>query len=127
MTKHTGHLPFICGECGHRSALKSNLVVHMRTHTGLKPFRCPHCNYSGGSNQSLHRHVAYVHLTVAPVVCLGCSYQPNSKGALRKHYGEGEDHRSYQCTVCEKEPITYKNVLNHLAQHVDIKTATVVT
>ncbi|XP_019633991.1 PREDICTED: gastrula zinc finger protein XlCGF8.2DB-like [Branchiostoma belcheri] len=128
MTKHTGHLPFICGECGHRSAMKSNLVVHMRTHTGIKPFKCPHCKeYSGASNQSLRRHIAYLHLGVTPVVCMGCSYEPKHKGALRKHHSEGEGHENYRCKVCGKEPVVYRNVLTHLAQHVDVETATVVT
>ncbi|XP_035664714.1 zinc finger protein 37-like [Branchiostoma floridae] len=57
MAKHTGRKPYICGECGYRTADKTILTVHMRIHAGLRPFKCDQCNYSATQSATLRQHM----------------------------------------------------------------------
>ncbi|KAI8493380.1 hypothetical protein Bbelb_287770 [Branchiostoma belcheri] len=82
--------PYLCGECGYRTARKSNLSRHMRTHTGenptsvtsrdtlAKPYMCGECGYRTAVRASLSRHMR-THTGEKPYMCRECGYRTAQK------------------------------------------------
>lgn len=84
---------FVCDVCGHESAVKSDLLSHIRSrHTGNKPFTCSHCNasFSDRSNRSKHEQ------------------QHNKKAAAAV---------KPQCTICQLTFTFQVQVMNHMRLH----------
>lgn len=54
---HSKLRPYVCNVCGHSSARKAMLQLHLRQHTGDKPFNCQLCDYKTGDHNSLRRHM----------------------------------------------------------------------
>lgn len=54
---HSKLRPYVCNVCGHSSARKAMLQMHLRQHTGDKPFSCHLCEYKTGDHNSLRRHI----------------------------------------------------------------------
>ncbi|XP_035678034.1 zinc finger protein 678-like [Branchiostoma floridae] len=62
--KHTGEKPYMCRECGYRTAKKFNFSQHIRIHTGERPYKCDQCEYSATQKQNLKQHRLYKHTAV---------------------------------------------------------------
>ncbi|EZA56965.1 hypothetical protein X777_03149 [Ooceraea biroi] len=54
---HSKLRPYVCNVCGHASARKAMLQMHLRQHTGDKPFSCEICKYKTGDHNTLRRHI----------------------------------------------------------------------
>lgn len=54
---HSKLRPYVCNVCGHSSARKAMLQMHLRQHTGDKPFSCELCEYRTGDHNTLRRHI----------------------------------------------------------------------
>lgn len=54
---HSKLRPYVCNVCGHSSARKAMLQMHLRQHTGDKPFSCELCEYKSGDHNTLRRHI----------------------------------------------------------------------
>ncbi|KAF8782616.1 zinc finger protein 782-like [Argiope bruennichi] len=115
---HSKLKPYICSYCGHLSARKAMLELHMRQHTGEKPFLCEHCDYRTGDHNSLRRH-RMRHTGDKPYKCPHCPYACiqaiSYKTHLRnKHPGLGG---LYSCNICSFKSVSKENFLNHMSDH----------
>ncbi|GIY41016.1 hypothetical protein CDAR_168671 [Caerostris darwini] len=115
---HSKLKPYVCSYCGHLSARKAMLELHMRQHTGEKPFMCEHCDYRTGDHNSLRRH-RMRHTGDKPYKCPHCPYACiqaiSYKTHLRnKHPGLGG---LFSCTLCSFKSVSNDNYLNHMSDH----------
>ncbi|XP_064468134.1 zinc finger protein 142-like [Ornithodoros turicata] len=115
---HNKVKPYVCTVCGHMSARKAMLQLHLRQHTGEKPFACNVCDYRTGDHNSLRRHKMR-HSGTKPYKCPHCpyaciqaiSYKTHMKN---KHPGlEG----LYACSLCNFRSVSKENFVNHMSDH----------
>eukprot|EP00092_Neocalanus_flemingeri_P016175 GFUD01017507.1.p1 GENE.GFUD01017507.1~~GFUD01017507.1.p1 ORF type:complete len:703 (+),score=185.25 GFUD01017507.1:177-2285(+) len=81
---HSKLKPYICQVCGHQSARKAMLQLHVRQHTGEKPFNCDQCEYRTGDHNSLRRHKRR-HTGVKPYKCPYCQYAAIQSSSFKSH------------------------------------------
>ena len=81
---HSKLKPYICQVCGHQSARKAMLQLHVRQHTGEKPFNCDQCEYKTGDHNSLRRHKRR-HTGDKPYKCPYCQYAAIQSSSFKSH------------------------------------------
>ena len=81
---HSKLKPYICQVCGHQSARKAMLQLHVRQHTGEKPFNCDQCDYKTGDHNSLRRHKRR-HTGDKPYKCPYCQYAAIQSSSFKSH------------------------------------------
>ena len=81
---HSKLKPYICQVCGHQSARKAMLQLHVRQHTGEKPFQCDVCEYRTGDHNSLRRHKRK-HTGDKPYKCPHCDYASIQSSSFKSH------------------------------------------
>lgn len=81
---HSKLKPYICQVCGHQSARKAMLQLHVRQHTGEKPFSCDQCDYRTGDHNSLRRHKRR-HTGDKPYKCPYCQYAAIQSSSFKSH------------------------------------------
>ncbi|XP_078597288.1 uncharacterized protein LOC144873616 [Branchiostoma floridae x Branchiostoma japonicum] len=115
--KHTGEKPYMCRECGYRTAKKFNFSQHIRIHTGERPYKCVQCEYSATQKQNLKQHRLYKHSRERPYKCGHCDYSTADKSTLDKHLRKHTGEKPYMCGECGFRT-TRKSVLNvHARMH----------
>ncbi|KAB0796827.1 hypothetical protein PPYR_10888 [Photinus pyralis] len=115
---HDQYKPFICNICGHKTARKAMLDLHLRQHTGEKPHQCPVCDYRTGDHNSLRRHLMR-HSGDTKYACPHCNYQSIQSTSYKnhiasKHPGLGG---SYFCSICSYHTVNENTYNNHLTCH----------
>ncbi|KAL1129314.1 hypothetical protein AAG570_013843, partial [Ranatra chinensis] len=128
---HSKLKPYVCQVCGHGSATKSMLQVHLRQHTGEKPFSCPTCPFTTGDHNTLRRH-RMRHSGERPYQCNYCPYSSIQSTSLRHHLAtwhqkdsngevdtdrgkvEGKKQKSYKCKQCFYSTDDQDSLLQHL-------------
>lgn len=115
---HSKLKPYVCSVCGHSSACKAMLALHLRQHTGEKPHACTQCDYRTGDHNSLRRHMMR-HTGQRAYKCPYCSYsaiQSNSyKAHLRnRHPGESG---FFSCSSCSYQTVSQDAYVQHVADH----------
>nr|XP_032814304.1 RE1-silencing transcription factor [Petromyzon marinus] len=58
-----GPKPLVCGECGYRTADRSNYKKHVLLHTSPRRFPCPACSYAASKKCNLTYHLGSKHPT----------------------------------------------------------------
>lgn len=89
--------------CGHASANKSHLNIHMESHEKTKTFICEQCGKSFGTKFFLNQHIASVHVKQKPFKCTHCEQFFAYKDNLKKNIASvHENKKPFDCPKCEK-------------------------
>ena len=130
---HEGIKPYICAQCGYRTARKSDLHKHLPIHTGQKPYQCETCSVSFSFKRSLDRHVKEVHECLKTHTCPQCGYRTAydekpyqcetcdkafaQRGDLKRHVMIHEGVKPYACDQCKKRFTQRGNLKQHMRTH----------
>lgn len=120
---HSNLRPYVCNVCGHTSALKNRMTLHLRQHTGEKPFSCPFCPFITGDQNCLRRH-AWRHSRVRPYSCPHCEYSCIQSSSLKKHIKTQHPASSevFSCRHCSFTSLSKNSLDNHIIKNHDGKT-----
>lgn len=115
---HNKIKPYVCTYCGHMSARKAMLQLHMRQHTGEKPFMCEHCEYRTGDHNSLRRH-RMRHTGTKPYKCPHCPYACIQAISYKTHLKNKHPGMEglFACTLCSFRSVSKDNYINHMSDH----------
>ncbi|XP_035664001.1 histone-lysine N-methyltransferase PRDM9-like [Branchiostoma floridae] len=116
VVEHTIEKPFMCGECGYRTAQRSNLSRHMRSHTGEKPYMCNQCDFSTAEKSKLVRHVRK-HTGEKPYMCGECGYRTNYQVSLSRHMRTHTGEKPYKCHQCDYSAAQKYSLERHRINH----------
>ena len=117
---HSKLKPYICQVCGHQSARKAMLQLHVRQHTGEKPFQCDLCEYKTGDHNSLRRHKRK-HTGDKPYKCPHCDYAAIQSSSFKSHLRSKHPEQ-----VEPARPLTCPLLLVELEQQEDLSQIVVV-
>ncbi|XP_043285413.1 PR domain zinc finger protein 5-like [Venturia canescens] len=115
---HSKLRPYVCNVCGHSSARKAMLQLHLRQHTGDKPFNCQLCDYKTGDHNSLRRHMMR-HTGVRPYKCPHCPYSAIQSNSYKNHLRAKHPLLSglFTCELCPFKTVKNESYLQHIADH----------
>ncbi|KRT78994.1 zinc finger protein, partial [Oryctes borbonicus] len=115
---HNKFKPYVCNICGHKTARKAMLELHLRQHTGEKPYQCQLCPYRTGDHNSLRRHFMR-HSGRKKYSCPYCSYQSIQSAAYKHHIILKHPGKEgiYRCTHCNFEAVNEHTYRTHIRQH----------
>ncbi|CAH2003426.1 unnamed protein product [Acanthoscelides obtectus] len=115
---HEKFKPFICNICGHKTARKAMLELHLRQHTGEKPYKCSHCEYRTGDHNCLRKH-EMKHMGLVKYKCPLCNYTSIQSGSYKNHMKTRHPGKSavYACTSCNFQCINFESYAAHLRRH----------
>ncbi|XP_066583039.1 zinc finger protein 892-like [Prorops nasuta] len=115
---HSKLRPYVCNVCGHSSAKKAMLQMHLRQHTGDKPFNCELCEYKTGDHNSLRRHVMR-HTGVRPYKCPHCPYSAIQSSSYKNHLKSKHPLLSglFTCELCSFKTIKKDSYMQHVTDH----------
>ncbi|KAF4525928.1 hypothetical protein B566_EDAN014691 [Ephemera danica] len=111
--------PYSCPVCGHTSARKSMLQLHLRQHTGEKPYECDQCDFRTGDHNSLRRHKMR-HSGKKMYQCPHCSYSCIQSNAFKNHLrGRHPDEEGvvFECSECPFRTVKEPNFIAHQGDH----------
>ncbi|XP_014243380.1 zinc finger protein 569-like [Cimex lectularius] len=111
---HSKLRPYICQVCGHCSATKDMLRMHLRQHSGEKPHTCNVCSFSTGDHNTLRRHMLR-HMGLKPYQCPHCSFSAIQSSSLKTHLSKQHPAQPgiFYCTKCPFSTISAKNFQYH--------------
>ncbi|XP_044582157.1 zinc finger protein 91-like isoform X1 [Cotesia glomerata] len=115
---HSKLRPYVCTVCGHSSARKAMLQMHLRQHTGDKPFNCDKCPFKTGDHNSLRRHIMR-HTGVRPYKCPHCSYSAIQSSAYKNHLRAKHPKLSgvFTCEICSFKTVKKESYMEHVGDH----------
>lgn len=115
---HSKLRPYVCNVCGHSSARKAMLQMHLRQHTGDKPFNCELCEYKTGDHNSLRRHIMR-HTGVRPYKCPHCPYSAIQSNSYKNHLRSKHPLLSglYTCELCLFKTVKEESYVQHVGDH----------
>ncbi|KAI1696054.1 zinc-finger double domain-containing protein [Ditylenchus destructor] len=118
-----------CDHCSYASAMKSqvvrhmrthtgssNLNVHMRTHTGEKPFKCDRCSFACVEKSKLNIHVR-THTGEKPYKCDVCPYACARVDVLRDHMRIHTGEKPFKCSLCSFASARSSHLNEHMRTH----------
>nr|XP_018912773.1 PREDICTED: zinc finger protein 260-like [Bemisia tabaci] len=118
---HRKMKPYVCNICGHQSAKKAMMQIHIRSHTGEKPYACTveGCSYRTGDHNSLRRHLMG-HTGNKPYRCLYCPFACIQTINLKRHiaakHSQAQDCVSF-CTLCPFSTVNPNLFKSHMNDH----------
>ncbi|KYN31515.1 Zinc finger protein 16 [Trachymyrmex septentrionalis] len=115
---HSKLRPYVCNVCGHASARKAMLQMHLRQHTGDKPFSCEICDYKTGDHNTLRRHIMQ-HTGFRPYKCPHCSYSAIQSSSYKNHLKSRHPLMSglFTCDLCSFKTVKNESYIQHLGDH----------
>ncbi|XP_029672080.1 zinc finger protein 62 homolog isoform X2 [Formica exsecta] len=115
---HSKLRPYVCNVCGHSSARKAMLQMHLRQHTGDKPFSCEICEYKTGDHNSLRRHIMQ-HTGFRPYKCPHCSYTAIQSSSYKNHLKSRHPLLSglFTCDLCPFKTVKNESYIQHVRDH----------
>ncbi|KAK3913551.1 Zinc finger X-chromosomal protein [Frankliniella fusca] len=115
---HSKIKPYVCSVCGHSSACKAMLALHLRQHTGEKPHACTHCDYRTGDHNTLRRHMMR-HTGERPYKCPYCTYEAIQSNCYKAHLRNRHPGESglFSCSSCSFQTINQDAYVQHVADH----------
>lgn len=115
---HSKIKPYVCSVCGHSSACKAMLALHLRQHTGEKPHACTICDYRTGDHNTLRRHMMR-HTGERPYKCPYCPYTAIQSNCYKVHLRNRHPGESglFSCTICSFQTISQDTYVQHVADH----------
>ncbi|XP_012274482.1 zinc finger protein 93 [Orussus abietinus] len=115
---HSKLRPYVCNVCGHSSARKAMLQMHLRQHTGDKPFNCELCEYKTGDHNSLRRHIMR-HTGVRPYKCPHCPYSAIQSNSYKNHLRSKHPSLSglFTCDLCSFKTVKKEGYMQHIGDH----------
>ncbi|CAL8096829.1 unnamed protein product [Orchesella dallaii] len=122
---HNKLKPYVCNICGHTSARKAELQLHMRQHTGEKPYKCPICPYQTGDHNSLRKHKLR-HSDERPYACTYCDYRCIQSCAFKKHIISCHPGQEvvYICQLCSHKSVNETLFAAHQKDHAEGRIST---
>ncbi|XP_039308960.1 zinc finger protein 569 isoform X1 [Solenopsis invicta] len=115
---HSKLRPYVCNVCGHASARKAMLQMHLRQHTGDKPFSCELCDYKTGDHNTLRRHIMQ-HTGFRPYKCPHCPYTAIQSSSYKNHLKAKHPLQSglFTCDLCPFKTVKNESYIQHLGDH----------
>ncbi|RLU16185.1 hypothetical protein DMN91_011945 [Ooceraea biroi] len=115
---HSKLRPYVCNVCGHASARKAMLQMHLRQHTGDKPFSCEICKYKTGDHNTLRRHIMQ-HTGFRPYKCPHCSYTAIQSSSYKNHLKSRHPLLSglFTCDLCSFKTVKNESYIQHVRDH----------
>lgn len=115
---HSKLRPYVCNVCGHSSARKAMLQMHLRQHTGDKPFSCELCEYKTGDHNTLRRHIMQ-HTGFRPYKCPHCSYTAIQSSSYKNHLKSRHPLLSglFTCDLCPFKTVKNESYIQHVRDH----------
>ncbi|PBC27843.1 Zinc finger protein [Apis cerana cerana] len=115
---HSKLRPYVCNVCGHSSARKAMLQMHLRQHTGDKPFSCELCEYKTGDHNTLRRHIMQ-HTGFRPYKCPHCSYTAIQSSSYKNHLKSRHPLLSglFTCDLCPFKTVKNQSYIQHVRDH----------
>ncbi|XP_011695217.1 PREDICTED: PR domain zinc finger protein 5-like isoform X2 [Wasmannia auropunctata] len=115
---HSKLRPYVCNVCGHASARRAMLQMHLRQHTGDKPFSCEICDYKTGDHNTLRRHIMQ-HTGFRPYKCPHCSYTAIQSSSYKNHLKSKHPLLSglFTCDLCPFKTVKNESYIQHLGDH----------
>jgi len=111
--------PYKCKDCDKSFCFNNSLLRHVRyMHTHEKRFKCKDCDYVCVESSKFKRHMR-IHSGERPYPCQHCSYTSPDTFSLKRHMRIHTGEMPYVCTECQAKFSQQNSLKNHRKVHTD--------